>query len=355
MRSAVAVGSMIVMMAAAGCGYDRSNGVAYPADTRTSVTLSVDATDPLLSAGDTRVVTAIVKTTTGDVVPAPSLSWRTSSPSVATVVGSGTSAIVTAVNDGSATITAANGSAEGTITITVRRRVVSIELSAPDSVIVAGFTTQLTITGRDARQQPINDPSGVTFQSSNPFSIQISPTGLVRALFSAARPFNAIVTAVLTRDGVTLRAAKRFDVGDPAPAGFQVSGWMSPEEVRPEAPLSAGDGILYLTRDGDRVQFEILWSLLSGPPVSAHIHGPDQIGPDTADVLVELPLGSQASVNGTLSGSFSAANIRSPRGGLPISLDSLFTLLATPAVTYVDIHTAGFRDGEIRGPIVPRP
>jgi CHRD domain-containing protein len=352
MRSAMAVGSMVLMMA--GCGYDRSNGVAYPADTPISVTLSAPSTDPLVSAGDTRVVTAVVRTATGVVVPSPSLSWRTSSPSVATVVGSGSSATVTAVDDGNATITAADGSTEGTITITVRRRVVSIELSAPDSVVVAGFTTQLTVTGRDARRQPINGLSGATFQSSNAFSIQISPTGLVTALYSSVGPFDAIVTALLTRDGVTLSATKRFDVGDPAPAGFQVFGWMSPEEVRPDAPLSAGDGIVYLTRDGDRVQFKILWSLLSGPPASAHIHGPDQSGADTADVLVELPLGTPSSASGTLSGSFSAADIRSPRGAPPISLDSLFTLLATPAATYVDIHSAVLRSGEIRGPIYPR-
>ena len=352
MRSAVVVGSMVLMMA--GCGSDRGNGPGYPADTPTSVTLSVASTNPLVSAGDTRVVTAVVKTATGAVVPSPSLSWRTSSPSVATVVGSGPSAIVTAVDDGSATITAADGSAEGSITVIVRRRIVSIELSAPDSVVVAGFTTQLTVTGRDARQQPINVLSGVTFQSSNAFSIQVSPTGLVTALYSSAGPFDAIVSAVLTSDLVNVSATKRFAVGDPAPAGFQVFGWMSPEEVRPDAPLSAGDGIVYLTRDGDRVQFKILWSLLSGPPVTAHIHGPDQSGADTADVLVELPLGTPSSASGTLSGSFSAADIRSPRGAPPISLDSLFTLLATPAATYVDIHSAVLRGGEIRGPIYPR-
>ena len=352
MRSAVVVGSMVLMMA--GCGSDRGNGPGYPADTPTSVTLSVASTNPLVSAGDTRVVTAVVKTATGAVVPSPSLSWRTSSPSVATVVGSGASAIVTAVDDGSATITAADGSAEGSITVIVRRRIVSIELSAPDSVVVAGFTTQLTVTGRDARQQPINVLSGVTFQSSNAFSIQVSPTGLVTALYSSAGPFDAIVSAVLTSDLVNVSATKRFAVGDPAPAGFQVFGWMSPEEVRPDAPLSAGDGIVYLTREGDRVQFRILWSLLSAPPVSAHIHGPDQTGADTADVLVELPLGSPASRNGTLSGSFSAADIRSPRGAPPISLDSLFSLLATPAATYVDISSTVLPGGEIRGPIYPR-
>jgi len=45
-----------------------------------------------------------------------------------------------------------SGNVEGTIEITVRRRVVSVELASADSVVVAGFSTQLTVVGRDARR-----------------------------------------------------------------------------------------------------------------------------------------------------------------------------------------------------------
>ena len=327
----------------------------YPVDVPATITLSTPSTNPLVSAGDTREVTAVVRTATGVALTAPSLSWRTSSPSVATVVGTGTSATITAVDDGTAIITAASETVQGTVTVTVQRRVVSIELSAPNSVVVAGFTTQLTVTGRDARQQPINGLSGVTFRSDNGFSVQVSPTGLATALYSSFRPFSATIIATLTSDGVALSDSIRIEVADPAPAAFQFSATMSPEDVRPEAPLSAGDGAIYLTRDGDRVQYKILWSLLSGPPVSVHIHGPDVLGADAADLLVDLPIGNQTTTNGTSSGSFSAADIRSQRGQPAISLDLLIALFASPSAAYVDVHTTSFPDGEIRGPVVRRP
>jgi hypothetical protein len=128
---------------------------------------------------------------------------------------------------------------------------------------------------------------------------------------------------------------------------------MEPEGVRPEPVNSAAEGIVFLTREGARINYKILWSLLEKPPTSAHIHGPD--GSDAvADVLVDLPLGSQPNANGTMSGSFSAADIH-PQGGKPaISLDSLFNLLQTPGLAYVDVHTAFFAGGEIRGSILAR-
>jgi hypothetical protein len=319
MRSAAAFALILTL---AGCGYDRSGGVDYPAGGPAAVTLTLASTAPMASAGDTQVVTAVVHDASGSVIAASTVSWRTSAPSVATVAGSGTSATVTAVDDGTAVITAASGSAEGSVTVTVRRRVVSIELSGPDSVVVAGFTTQLTVVGRDARQQPIGGLTGVSFTTSNAFSVMVSRSGLVTALFSSFQPLSSIITATVTRDGVTLSAAKRIDVASGAPPVVDFSALMEPDGVRPEPVNSAAEGIVFLTLDGTRVQYKILWSLLTGPPISAHIHGPD--GDDAvADVLVDLPLGNQVSPNGVFSGSLSATDIH-PQGGRPaIALDSL--------------------------------
>jgi hypothetical protein len=351
MRSTTTFGSIVWMLAA--CGYDRGNGVAYPGSEVATIALSVASADPMTAAGDTRLVTAVVKHANGSVIPAPSVSWRTSAPSVATVAGSGANATVTAVDDGTAIITAASGSVEATVTVTVRRRAVAIELEVPDSVVVEGFTTQLAVVGRDARQQPIRGLTDVSFASSNLFSVMVSPSGLVTALFSSARPFNSTITATVIVDGATLIATRRIDVASAAPSAFDASALLTPEEVRPEAASSAGAGIIYLERDGDRVKYKLLWSLLSGPPVSAHLHGPDRIGADTVDVLVDLPLGDQLNTHGTLIGSFSATEIR-PRDGEPaISVDSLVALMTNPAQVYVDMHTAFFSGGEIRGPIFP--
>jgi hypothetical protein len=350
MRSASIFSVVMVMLA--GCAHDGGSGM-YPGNEAATISLSVASADPLTSTGDTQVVTPIVRDANESVIASPSVSWRTSAPSVATVVGSGISATVTAVDDGSAIITAASGSAEQSITVTVRRRVVSIAVSAPDSVVVAGLTTQLTVVGLDARQHAIGGLTGVSFTTSNPFSVAISPSGLVTALFSSFKPFSSIVTATVVKDGVTLSGTKRIDVASAAPSTFHFSALMGPESVRPEPVNSAGEGIVFFTRDGARINYKMLWSLLQKPPTSAHIHGPD--GNDAvADVLVDLPLGSQPNTNGTFSGSFSAANIH-PQGGKPaISLDSLFNLFQTPGLAYVDVHTAFFADGEIRGSIFAR-
>jgi hypothetical protein len=349
MRFVTAITVMVLLASA--CGYDNS-GVTYPPDGPATITLSAPSTDPFTSAGETRSVTAVVKDATGATIVAPSLSWRSSTPGVATVAPSADGATVTAVDDGTAVVTAASGTAEATLTVTVRRRLAAIEVSAPDSIVAAGATTQLTVVGRDARQQEIRGLTGVTFASSSPLSVLVSPSGLVTALFSPFYPTRSTVTATIVRDGVTLSATTPIAIGNPAPSVFDLAALMFPEAVRPEPVLGLGQGVIYLTVDGTRVQYKMLWSLLSGPAVSAHVHGPD--GTDgVAPVLVELALGTQTATNGVLTGSFSAVDIRGHDGRPPISLDSLVTLMRTASVSYADIHTARFGDGELRGQLAP--
>jgi hypothetical protein len=307
----------------------------------------------MTSTGDTQVVTAVVKDGNQMVISSPSVSWRSSAPSVATVAGSGTTATVTAVDDGTAIITAASGGVEGTVIVTVRRRLESIEVMARDSVLLPASTTQLTVIGRDAQGRAVSGLTGVTFSTTNPFSASVSPTGLVTALFSSFRPFTSFIVASVTRDGVTFVDAKRIDVADPAPPGFQFSALMEPQNVRPDPVNSAGEGIVFFTRNGERIDYQIFWSLLTGPPLGARINGPD--GNDApAEILVDLRLGNQANTNGTMRGSFSAADITPQRGDPPISLDSLVALMKTPGMVYVDMGTGFFRTGEIRGSIVQR-
>ena len=348
MRGLIAFG--VVTLVVAGCGSDRSSGVSYPSGAAATVALSVPSTEPLVSAGETRLVTAVVKDGKGSTIAAPSLSWRTNTPAVATVIGTDAGATITAVEDGTAVITATSGTVEGTVTITVRRRVVEIDLSVPDSVVVAGSTTQLTVVGRDARQQEIRGLTGVTFATSNPFSVLVSPEGLVTALFSPFQPLSSVLTATMTTDGVTLRDTTRIRVGSPAPPVVDFVSLMLPEFVRPEPVLGVGQGVLFLTRSDARIEYKMLWSLLAGSPVSAHIHGPDT-DDGVAPVLVELALGGHPTANGVASGSFSETDIRSPDGRPAITLDSLMTLMGTVSSAYIDIHTTLFGDGELRGAI----
>lgn len=343
MRSAVTLSTIVMLV---GCA--RSDDVTRPPPTPASVTVSVTGTDPMTSTGDTQALTAVVKAANGSAIPAPSVSWRTSGPSVATVSASGESATVTAVDDGTAIITAASGSAEAAIRVTVRRKLVAIELSGPDSMI-AGDSAQLTVVGRDARQHVIAGLTDVVFTTTNPFSVLVFPDGSAAALFSTFSPFSSIITASVVRDGTTLSAQKRIDVTSPTPDAFDLAALMLPEAVRPEPVIGLGQGIIFLTRDEDRVEFKMLWSSLTSRPIGAHLHGPD--GSDgVADILVDLPLGGPTRSFGVASGTFAAADIRSQGGSPAISLDSLVSLIGGGRI-YVDVHTPQFLDGELRGSV----
>jgi hypothetical protein len=342
---------MILLLA--GCGYDRSSGVYYPPGEAATITLSVASGDTLTSVGDTKFITAVVKDANHNIIAAPQLSWTSSAPSVATVEVSGNGAIVTAVSDGTAIITAASGTARATISVAVHRRLASVQLSAPDSILVAGTSTQLTVIGRDAQGNPITDVTTPSFSTSNGSNLVVAPGGLVTALFSTTQSFDSFVTATLTRDGDTVSTRKRFKVASAEPSRYDFSALMEPNGVRPN-PFNSESGIVYFTVDGSRVKFQMLWSLFEQLPTGAHIHGPDAAGTNgVGDVLVDLMTDNQVDVNGTLSGSFSANDIRSRDGRPPISLDSLITLMRAGQV-YSDMHTSFSNAGEIRGPLFPR-
>ena len=332
-----------------GCDYDSGPGVVDPPGPST-VTVTSQSTDPLVSSGDTRQLLAVVRDRNGAVVPSPALSWRTSAPAVATVSGNSTGATVTAVDDGTAVISAEIGGAEGTLVVTVRRRIVSIALSGPESIVVAaGNSTQLTVVARDASGAEIRAPFPVAFASDNTFGVVVSPNGVVSALFNPWHPLTAIVTATVTADGTTRSAAKRIDIGSPAPAAFDAAALLLTESVEPNPVPGLGLGVSFFTVGGGRVEYKIVWSLLSGPPVAAHIHGPNA-NDGIAPILVDLPLGAQSGTFGAATGSFVGTDIRGPGGSTPISLDSLVKVLKLPASAYIDVHTERFADGEMRGP-----
>ena len=228
---------------------------------------------------------------------------------------------------------------------------VSITLSAPDSVVAAGASVQLKVTGRDAQQREFPLDSDITFTTSNPFGVLVSPTGVATALFNPFEPNSSVITATFSRNGATLIASKRIEVGSPAPPVYEIGAFLLTESVEPNPVPGLGLGISFFTVDAGRVHYKMLWSLLSGPPVIAHIHGPDAHD-KVAPILVELPLGTQAGTHGVATGSFAVSDIRGSNGRPPISLDSLIAVMKSPASAYIDVHTDLFVDGELRGPSI---
>jgi hypothetical protein len=228
------------------------------------------------------------------------------------------------------------------------RRIVSIEIAAADSILVAGDSTRLSVWGLDSTGQRVGKVAFPTLSVDNRFSFLVSPDGsFLTALYSSFRPFRANVTAHATVDSVFLTATKRFDVASAAPARFDFLTSMLPEDIRPEPLFSAADGIIYLTFTNTGIDFTILWSNLSGSPVGAHLHGPADTE-EVTDVLVDLPFGDEPENHGILRGTLTAASIRALDGRPAISLDSLKTLIRNRAL-YADVHSAAFPAGEIRG------
>jgi hypothetical protein len=225
--------------------------------------------------------------------------------------------------------------------------VASIALSAPDSIIVAGDSTPLSVFGLDASGQRVAKLSFPTLSTDNGFSFLVSGDGFLTALYSSFRPFRANVKALVVINGVTLTTSKRFDVASAAPARFDFLTSMHSEDIRPEPLFTAADGIIYLTFTDTGIDFTMLWSYLAGAPTGAHLHGPADVD-GVAGVLADFPIGDQFENHGILRGSLTTESIRAPDGRAAISLDSLKTLIRNREV-YADVHSAGFPAGEIRG------
>jgi len=228
------------------------------------------------------------------------------------------------------------------------RPIAAITLTAPDSILVAGDSMQLVVTGLDSAGQPVARlRTNVTYTVDNGFSFLVSPDGFLTALYSSFRPFRANVTARAVIGNVLLTATKRFDVRSAAPARFDFLTSMLSEDIRPEPLFTAADGIVYLTFTDTGIDFTILWSLLAGNPTGAHLHGPSDTE-GVAEILADFPIGDRSDNHGILRGTLTAESIRARDGRPAISLDSLKTLIRNREV-YADVHSVGFPAGEIRG------
>ena len=129
---------------------------------------------------------------------------------------------------------------------------------------------------------------------------------------------------------------------------------LSGANERPTPVTTSATGRATITVTGQQAQYEVTFSGLSGAPTGAHIHGPASSAV-AAPVLVPFSTAGVTTNGGTLTGTFTAANILAPSGQpAPISFDSLVTLMRT-GNAYVNVHTAANAPGEIRGQLGPRP
>jgi hypothetical protein len=147
-----------------------------------------------------------------------------------------------------------------------------------------------------------------------------------------------LALTMLTAGLASANAADLFYVAnlDPAQEAFH-------NDDPPGAPDRSGSGTANFTlTDTGTFSYTVSYSGLSGNSTAAHIHGPGAPG---ADAPVLFPL--QGGTFGSTSGSFN--------GSVPLNQSQIDQL--NSGLWYVNIHSANFPVGEIRGQVtaVPEP
>ncbi|MEP6763637.1 MAG: CHRD domain-containing protein [Gemmatimonadaceae bacterium] len=330
------------------CGSDEGMGTTV-LDPGAPASIALSApTDTFTSQGDIRTVTAVVRNASGSTIASPSLQWTTSAPNIASVVADAGSATVTAMGDGTATITATSGQIHSSISVVVRRKLVSVSVTAPFSTLVVGNSMQLIVKPLDARLRGMDGPS-ITFSSSDTSNVVVSPIGVVTSIFSfISAP--ATITATATHNGITASGA--ILISPTAPAIFDHEALML-SYGQPAVP-TFGAGVAYFSVVGNIINYRVSWSMMSGKATAVHLHGAAANVAEVAGTLVDFVAPVATTNFGSVAGSFTAADIRAQGSQPAISLDSLVKLLNT-GNAYVDVHTAIFPGGEIRGQTINTP
>jgi plastocyanin len=202
MRSSIPSAAVAVMLLS-GCGGGGGDGGTPPNPVRhpAAIALSISSTDPMLSFGDNRTLTAVVTDSSAAVIEDATVSWISSAPGIVSVIPStGLSITATAVSDGPATITATSGTVSASRTTSVQQKFAGVGVSPATVPLTVGGNQQLTAVARDGRGNPIAGASGFTFSSNNESVATVTPSG---GFVSAVAAGTAIITATLTRDAVT--------------------------------------------------------------------------------------------------------------------------------------------------------
>jgi trimeric autotransporter adhesin len=197
----VAAGSTTVT-ATFGSFTDTATLTVVPAHlTSIAVTPSVQT----IAAGTSLQFSAIGSFDDGSTQLLTSVSWTTSSSSIATVDSNG---FANGVGGGSASITATSGSVSGTASLTVSvATLVSIAVTPNTPSMAVGTTKQFTATGTfsDSSQQDIT--SAVLWTSSTPAVATVSAQGLATSLATGTTTVKATFGGVSGSTTLTVSTA----------------------------------------------------------------------------------------------------------------------------------------------------
>jgi uncharacterized protein YjdB len=188
----VAAGSATISATSDGVSGAAAITVTDTEPSAASVTVSPSSIS--ITVGSTVQLTGTVRDASGNVLSGKTITWSSSSSSVATVDAAG---LVRGVAAGSATITATSDGVSGTAAATVTDpSVASVTISPSSTSITVGSTVQLTGTVRDASGNVLSGKT-IAWSSSNSSVASVDAAGLVRGVAAGS----ATITA--TSDGVS--------------------------------------------------------------------------------------------------------------------------------------------------------
>jgi uncharacterized protein YjdB len=157
-----------------------------------------------LFVGQTAQLSVTTKDSAGNVLTGRTITWASSSTTVATVSAAG---LVTATAAGSATITATSEGKSGTATVTVTvAPVASVTVTPAPASVAVGQTLQLTATPKDANGNPLTGRV-VTWATSNAAVATVSTGGLVSGLVVGTATITATSEGQSGSSAITVVAA----------------------------------------------------------------------------------------------------------------------------------------------------
>ncbi len=143
----------------------------------------------------------------------------------------------------------------------------------------------------------------------------------------------ALVVGLSAFGTAAFAAAPAVDPGDSGPP-IHFAAKLSPdEEVPPVDSTASGTADFTLERKGLKLSWKVDLKGLSGAATQVYVHGPERPGGNAPMVIDLAPKG----VKGPITGS--------------IAIDELQLSYFLTQRVYVNVHTAKYKDGEVRGQI----
>ena len=214
---------------AAGCGDDTTEP---PEPARPASITVTPATFELTALGVTVQLSAEVRDQNGQVIAGATVTWTSSSTTVATVDAAG---LVTAAGNGTAMITATAGTVSGSAEGTVDQEVIAVEVSSPADSVTVGDTVRLVPEATDANGHAVADAE-FTWSSSDESVMTVDGSGLVRGIAEGAATITAasvgrVGTAQITVTDPDRNALVALYEATQGAGWIENDGWLSDRPV----------------------------------------------------------------------------------------------------------------------------